>query len=1428
MADKTTSLTVNSSANMSNIQKAIKELKHNLKALGDSTSIEDVKKKFDAIQESGATAGMKIAEIKRLMNEMNNNGWAGDDMFRQMAQSAVELEKQADLVKNTLKEIRNEATEQSLGEKFESVKNSTAGAESKLKDLKGMLTELMATGQTDIPLFQEILNEAAECQEQIRLLSDAEKEINDLLNQTPQLSISEQFDAIVGSSKSAKDQLAEVQNLLAQMKISGEDNTLQYQYMVDKAKELNSEINRTEEAAKAVNQEINSIPELTLDEKFRQIASETTDANKSLKEMTSLIAEAISQGQEDTPLFTEMVEHAQNLKAEVDSANDSMERARELISGIDQTAVSMTVSEKFDKITSSVSDLNQQKKELKQLAVEYIQTENGNKSDEVYVRIKERVAELNRTLEETKKIEQDIEEQTKKIDFSGLANGLAGIGSTLAGLSGMFGGFGDSAVNSILKVQSAMATLQGVQSMTAGGASALGPLLTNPYVAGAAAIGACGAALYSYNEQLDESLKRTEQFTGLSGNELMSLRNGIKATGDTFGKDYNTMLASVDGMMQQFGISGEHALDVIRDGFIAGADDNGKMLDMMDRYAPAFADMGVSAEEFTAILANTRSGIFSEEGMGLIAKAGQKLREFSSQTAESLEAVGIDAQKMFEQLQSGELSTIDAVKQVSAAMKQTGVQTQAAGNIMKNVFGKAGAQGGAELIASLEDIETNLDIIKNQTGEWGDAMKELDSANRELENAMASLFRVGNGGWAEMTTKIKTKVIRALADLLNYFIDLYNDCLLVRGAVSSIVTSFKLLWDVAKMVVKNISALFKGLAKAVEGLLTFNPETMRKGLTEAFQKIADTTVDFAKEFGQDFADGFNQALNGRIEKIEVPTEYDDKGRRTSTESGDNVDTKLKSGNKTGNKNNSNKIDYTVTIDDGSVESAKKKLEAFKKMKLTIPLDDTKSLEECDKNIRHWEIELEKRQINLGIKLGRDELRKIHDDINSLKEKRNNIDIELNPEKYDAVNRQIDELIKRRVIIESALNMTEIMTQFRDIEAHIANLEYQKTLIDIELNPEEYQDIVNRLNELHSKRESIKLEIDSKLAPASLNEISNEISRLQKERNEIDIELNPERVEEINTLIEELKERQFELSIAVGEIADTPLIRLQHKIQKLEAEKLKLNPEINQEEIDKINRELNDLFAQERVLNIKYGKENDYSYRSKEETFSKGGLMDKRESYNNALSDINNSISDYNIGLKNKDEVLADIEEINQALIQLGLNPIQIEIDGSKIQTTTKEIMGLSDKISAVAGAFSGLANSIGQVSDNEAVAKAALIASAVGQLALSFASAMKGTFTPFDWIAGAVAGVSVLTSVVAQLQSFSTGGIVQGSFGIDNQLVKATPGEMILTNRQQKNLFNLLDSNSNNAMGGNVEFIIDGKNLKGVLNNVNKINKKMK
>lgn len=173
-----------------------------------------------------------------------------------------------------------------------------------------------------------------------------------------------------------------------------------------------------------------------------------------------------------------------------------------------------------------------------------------------------------------------------------------------------------------------------------------------------------------------------------------------------------------------------------------------------------------------------------------------------------------------------------------------------------------------------------------------------------------------------------------------------------------------------------------------------------------------------------------------------------------------------------------------------------------------------------------------------------------------------------------------------------------------------------------------------------------------------------------------------------------------------------------------------------------------------------------------------------------------------------------------------------------ISVFKSEVGDTKGKISAMGAALSSAGQAVGTIGaamEDKGLQIGGLIAQTIGNLALSFALAMKeagGKLGPVGWAAFGIAGLAQLMAMIAQIKSlnsgYASGGIIQGnSYHGDQMYVRANAGEMILTQGQQSRLFRMLDGGVGPNAGGQVEFVINGSQLKGVLNNFNRKTRKL-
>lgn len=499
-------------------------------------------------------------------------------------------------------------------------------------------------------------------------------------------------------------------------------------------------------------------------------------------------------------------------------------------------------------IQNNVREEQQQEGSLKQLRAQLSNAtkaydelsraeRNGAKGQELQKHIKEITRELKLAEEGTDRFHRNV---------GNYYNSMLDLAEDLQHVVPMGGGGGvGELTNSILGLSKTVTGI--IPKLGAFKASLLG-VLTNPYFLAMAGVAGAGMAFkwfYDYNKGLMEATRLTREFTGYTGEALETMRNSIAATADTMGKDFKDVLGTADNLMANFHLSGEQAMDVINKGFASGADLSGDMLQKIQQYAPTFHDAGISADQMVAIIQQTRSGIFSDKGLDIIDMASKKIREMSSGTASSLDAIGISSKQVQKDLANGTKSTFDVIQEVSTKMKNFGADSQQVGNVLKNVFGKQGAQAGIQLIEQLDTMSTSLDEVKKQTGAWGDVQLENIKIQKELKSYTSAIFDFTQQGFATIIAKGKQFGSKVLIAILKGVMGLTNACITlyhaVVGAAKGIYNSFGDLWKMIKNVGTLVLDAFKqmgrsatGFLKIMEGIVTFNFNKAKEGFKEMF------------------------------------------------------------------------------------------------------------------------------------------------------------------------------------------------------------------------------------------------------------------------------------------------------------------------------------------------------------------------------------------------------------------------------------------------------------------------------------------------------------------------------------------------------------------------------------------------------------------
>lgn len=492
---------------------------------------------------------------------------------------------------------------------------------------------------------------------------------------------------------------------------------------------------------------------------------------------------------------------------------------------------------------------------------------------------KEKINQYNAKIKENERVIQSNQKASE------------GMVSTMAQMLGINTRFGTSMQSLATSAANGGNVITGLTTKVKAFGTTLTGLLANPYVLAFLGIAGVVAGFkwwYDYNKGLVEASRLTKYFTGLTGDSMKSVRDHVQAVADTFGKEFTPTLKAANAIAKNMGVSVDYAVDLIAKGLAAGGNNSEQYLSNLERYAPTFQKMGMSAEEAVAEMARLDSaGVNSSRALTAMSKASLQLRTMNLGTSDSLKAIGINATQMTKDIQTGSKTTTQALSEIAEKVKETGSHSREAAAVMKNLFGARGESAiGEGFLDFLANANTSMEELLGKEDSFQRLKLQEVEVNKELEDVVASLFDMTGGGFESATTKCKIWIkqglivaIKWIVDIINYFIDLYNESTMFRGAIESLIAYWKLLWQVIKLAcnliidaVKAIGRSFKGLGTIMEGVMTFSPELIKKGLNEMLDNFKATWGEIGADiaqFGRDTAQGYVDAFNNTVKRNHI-------------------------------------------------------------------------------------------------------------------------------------------------------------------------------------------------------------------------------------------------------------------------------------------------------------------------------------------------------------------------------------------------------------------------------------------------------------------------------------------------------------------------------------------------------------------------------
>lgn len=604
---------------------------------------------------------------------------------------------------------------------------------------------------------------------------------------------------------------------------------------------------------------------IQLAEILKKVSGATEDGRKTTKKAAD-DAERLARAQRDLA-FAES-ENAKKL-AELKLAQQEANQINKLIVKINQSAEGS-----YNRLSAQYSlnkiYLNNMTK------AERENTEEGRK---LVAQTKGIYEEMKRLQEATGKFQLNVGNYTEASDA------IIAYGDKLKETLGLNSAFGES----LLALGRGGAESKAVFTAIGDGAKALGKtllgLLSNPVFLAIAGIAAAGAAFkwwYDYNAGLVEATRLTKQFTGKSGDDLKAFRNEVQAVADSFNADFRETLIATNALSKQFGISANEALQLVKDGFLAGGDANGEFLDTLKEYPAYFKEAGISADQFVAIVTQTnKMGIFSDKGVDAIKEANLRLREMTTATAAALDGIGISSEQVQKDLQTGTKTTFDVIQDVSAKLAELPDNAATVGAAIADIFGGPGEDAGLQYLRTLKDISTNMDEVKGKAGVLAQLQEEQLQSQIELQNALSGLFDATGGNFETLTTQAKvfvnqglTAIIKGVIDVVNYLIELYNESVLIRAIWNGIVAGFKTTFDTLGNLFGFFIDIVKATGTALKGAFTLDFDEVKKGLADYAAAYGNLVKAQVKDITENFQEGL-EGMQKKIKPLTIPVSVGD-------------------------------------------------------------------------------------------------------------------------------------------------------------------------------------------------------------------------------------------------------------------------------------------------------------------------------------------------------------------------------------------------------------------------------------------------------------------------------------------------------------------------------------------------------------------------
>lgn len=374
-----------------------------------------------------------------------------------------------------------------------------------------------------------------------------------------------------------------------------------------------------------------------------KIAGDTIDLQKSLKAVQSSSASlqselsAVNRQLKFDPENTVLLAQKQEvLQEQIAKSKSALDRLLEVQNQVEEQAKNGEIStEQYRayqrEVEKTKSKLNSFNEQLDKTRDEFDKVANGVENLE---------NKSNKT--DLSKVKKEMDEVKSSADNlkSAVGDALKEATATATAIGGAVTG----AIVSANGEQKALNSLQAQAGLTAEEMTKYKDVLENVYK------GNFGES----QEEVANVLALIKQTTNETNpSKLKDMTENLFTLRDTYDYDFVETLRAVNMLMEQFGVTGEEAFNLIAQGSQKGLNKNGDLLDTINEYSVHYKQLGYDANEFFNSLENgSKAGTFSIDKLGDAMKEfGIRSKDTTSSTQEGFTLLGYGAKASAEDIQ---------------------------------------------------------------------------------------------------------------------------------------------------------------------------------------------------------------------------------------------------------------------------------------------------------------------------------------------------------------------------------------------------------------------------------------------------------------------------------------------------------------------------------------------------------------------------------------------------------------------------------------------------------------------------------------------------------------------------------------------------------------------------------------------------------